>query len=142
MDTASKSCKACDTGCVDCTGAGACNTCASGHFKDNGKCTKCADGCATCESATKCSVCSSNYILNKTSFVCSQSVGCEEATDDGTKCKTCADGYRLISTDGSCKACDSNAALCDSAADGTQTIIACASNFILATKTTTKAAAC
>jgi len=77
-------CTPCSTGCITCTDATTCTSCATGYFLDGDDCTACEPNCDACSDATTCTDCSVGYFLVGGDCPCLQHVALNGDNSDGT----------------------------------------------------------
>eukprot|EP00013_Stygamoeba_regulata_P002875 CAMPEP_0177631972 /NCGR_PEP_ID=MMETSP0447-20121125/2036_1 /TAXON_ID=0 /ORGANISM="Stygamoeba regulata, Strain BSH-02190019" /LENGTH=3482 /DNA_ID=CAMNT_0019133495 /DNA_START=30 /DNA_END=10479 /DNA_ORIENTATION=- len=112
LDTATNTCKKCDTSCFRCSGdSKTCTECARGKYLLNGECKYCSMPCQECTSPTTCTSCLPGNALE--SGVCTP---CDKscalcAVDSATTCTACKKGSYLSGT--SCMPCSVNCLSCD-----------------------------
>lgn len=95
---ANSACVECTTGCLTCSGAGACEDVAPGFFKTaNSSPEACATGCVTCSAAGTCDTIAPGYRkkADNTPEVCTLEK-CALCEADIATCTDCMDGYVLF----------------------------------------------
>ena len=96
MRSTDKTCVACSSSCLTCSGSSSsssCTSCNPGRYLASRSCLLCQRGCSNCSSSTQCSACSQGYyLLSKSCMSCS--TGCASCQTSRV-CTSCLSGYQL-----------------------------------------------